>query len=587
MGKDKGDGNWAVNKRQLWAMRDGPQGRAFMCAADYTAASKTLETTGQNYGELAIDRSSSVQVVDRKAFPRHYHLYNIDDTKGLTFWEYLDPAASAASIKAGGRAVGYGVGVKETMAEFDENRRSQAKEETGAGLSIGAWSAPRSRLSKEQKKEAEVGVAASAEAKTAKRERAAAAARAVKESQHQNDVDVCDICATRFLSAGGLARHRNSGCGKRTSTIEKEKRKARRSVVRRLEAMDELVIDGNRQCIKDLALVMLGLSVPKSTAAVARDHGGRGAGARLGVGRGGRAAAAARAVKESQHQNDVVVCGICATRFLSAGGLARHPNSGCGKRTTTIEKEKRKARREHGAQLEDMDELVIEGNRQRIRDLALVTVDLSAPESTAAAVGIEVEDDGGSLVITAVAGLALGSGLVGGGLRGEVEDNGGSLVITAVAGLALGSGLVGEGFVAVSVGGDPASADSIPTELAAGQKATFVFRRPLPHIPFHGSARETIHKEPRFVMPREVEEWLREHAYDHDLGRDKMRPYVAYAALKAYFSGCLRNDTKTAVYLDMTKSRGGSRNRKKKKRTEQKTDEAHSGQDGGILRQGH
>ena len=49
-------------------MRDGPQGRAFMCAADYTAASKTLETTGKNYGELVIDRSSSVQVVDRKAF---------------------------------------------------------------------------------------------------------------------------------------------------------------------------------------------------------------------------------------------------------------------------------------------------------------------------------------------------------------------------------------------------------------------------------------------------------------------------------------------------------------------------------------
>ena len=29
-----------------------------------------------------------------------------------------------------------------------------------------------------------------------------------------------------------------------------------------------------------------------------------------------------------------------------------------------------------------------------------------------------------------------------------------------------------------------------------------------------------------------------------------MRPYVAYAALKAHFGGCLRNDTKTAMYLE-------------------------------------
>ena len=50
------------------------------------------------------------------------------------------------------------------------------------------------------------------------------------------------------------------------------------------------------------------------------------------------------------------------------------------------------------------------------------------------------------------------------------------------------------------------------------------------------------------MMPREVEEWPREKAYDHDLGRDKMRSNVAYAALKAHFCGCLRNDTKKAMH---------------------------------------
>ena len=86
-----------------------------------------------------------------------------------------------------------------------------------------------------------------------------------------------------------------------------------------------------------------------------------------------------------------------------------------------------------------------------------------------------------------------------------------------------------------------------------------------------------IHKEPRFVMPREVEEWLREHAYDHDLGRDKMRPYVAYAALKAHFSGCLRNDTKTAVYLErdqvakwIAEQKKEEKNRRRMKRAAEK-----------------
>ena len=118
-------------------------------------------------------------------------------------------------------------------------------------------------------------------------------------------------------------------------------------------------------------------------------------------------------MKESQHQSDLDVCDLCGTRFLSAGSLARHRNSWCGKRTSTTEKERRKAMRGVVRSPGAMNELAIDGNRQRIKDLALVTVDLSATESTAAAVGIEVEADGGGLVITAVAGLALGSGLVG------------------------------------------------------------------------------------------------------------------------------------------------------------------------------
>ena len=139
---------------------------------------------------------------------------------------------------------------------------------------------------------------------------------------------------------------------------------------------------------------------------------------------------------ESQYHNDVDVCEICHTRFLSAGGLAKHRSRGCGKRTTVIEKEKRRARRSVLCRLEAMDDLAIEVNKQRIEGLAEVTVTLSAPGTIAAAVGIEVEE----------------------------EEEGGRLVITAVSGLALDSGLVGEAFVVESVGGQaPASADSVPS----------------------------------------------------------------------------------------------------------------------------
>ena len=105
--------------------------------------------------------AEGAEVAEADAHTTNKKFMRLQDDLSAT-QEQIDPAASAASIKAGGRAVGYGVGVTGTMAEFNENRRSQAKKETGAGLSIGAWSAPRSRLSKKQKKEAEVCVAASA-----------------------------------------------------------------------------------------------------------------------------------------------------------------------------------------------------------------------------------------------------------------------------------------------------------------------------------------------------------------------------------------------------------------------------------------
>ena len=79
----------------------------------------------------------------------------------MTYWEYLDPAASEESILATGRAVGYGPGIKEGLEEFDKARRSPASEKAGATFSFAdgdssssAFSAPKPRLSRGQKEEA-------------------------------------------------------------------------------------------------------------------------------------------------------------------------------------------------------------------------------------------------------------------------------------------------------------------------------------------------------------------------------------------------------------------------------------------------
>ena len=128
--------------------------------------------------------------------------------------------------------MGYGPGVAETSAKFEEERRSQAEQSTGAVLEMGGWGAPRERFSKEQKAAAAAVSVAKAEAKKATQVAAEEKARAQREAEYRHDVDVCELCDMRFLSAGGIAKHRLGGCGKRTSTIEKEKHQHERRSTR-------------------------------------------------------------------------------------------------------------------------------------------------------------------------------------------------------------------------------------------------------------------------------------------------------------------------------------------------------------------
>ena len=122
------------------------------------------------------------------------------------------------------------------------------------------------------------------------------------------------------------------------------------------------------------------------------------------------------------------------------------------------------------------------------------------------------------------------------------------------------------------------AAGSLSGEIGAGRKLEVTFRRPSPPIPFHGSERETIHKEPRFVMLPEQLGWLKQSAFDHSTGEALMRPVVAYQAMKVHFRNRLRQDTKTPMWLEkhqiakwLAEQKKEEKEKRKRERTSEKT----------------
>ena len=405
MGKDEGDGNGAVIKKQIFSKRS----QGVQSASNLMDICRDLTVPAQTFVELNVNRSNDKQVIGRESFPRHYHLHTVALTS-ITYWEYLDPAASAVSIKETGRAVGYGPGVTEALTEFNKKRRSQNAREKGATLSSASsegitFAPPKARPSRDEKATAAVAAGADKQAAEKKREENEAAELAVVESQYRRDIDVCPRCGVRFLSPGGFSRHHEAGCGKRTTHDMREQKRAQRSVAQRLSVMDDLAIS----------------------------------------------------------QNQV-----------------------------------------------------------RVRDLAVVKVILTAPNGQSAPIGIELEEEEGRFFVASVSGQALEAVFV----------KKGYLVVS-----------IGDGLISVTK-------DALSGVLGAGSKLALTFRRPSPPIPFHGMAREIIHKEPRFVMhPRQLG-WLKEKAYDHEQGRDRLRPHVAFETMQYDFRNMLRMDTKTPLWLE-------------------------------------
>ena len=235
------------------------------------------------------------------------------------------------------------------------------------------------------------------------------------------------------------------------------------------------------------------------------------------------AVAEEHALSESQYLGDIDVCPRCGVRFLTAGGFARHHAGNCFKYTTNRVRESRRKLRCVASLLVVLDELRIAEEQKRLDKLALVTVTLHA-KTAGALVGIVLDK----------------------------EETGGALVVSEVGGLALESARVAVGFVLVRIGGgEVATEGALPRELSAGQKLELTFRRPRPVIPARGAARETIHKEPRFVLHAEQEAYLVEVVLQPLLrGEQPPRPIVVFLSMKSKFGNKMRMDTRTPMWLE-------------------------------------
>lgn len=73
-------------------------------------------------------------------------------------------------------------------------------------------------------------------------------------------------------------------------------------------------------------------------------------------------------------------------------------------------------------------------------------------------------------------------------------------------------------------------------------------KRPQPDISFHGIARKGIHSAPRFTFHDRQMRWLEENVFQEN--RALARPSSAWDSMKAFFSGKMRADTMTPMWLE-------------------------------------
>ena len=158
----------------------------------------------------------------------------------------------------------------------------------------------------------------------------------------------------------------------------------------------------------------------------------------------------------------------------------------------------------------------------RIAELGTVRVALHS--SSAAPLGLGMEQQGDSFVVSSVSGLALATAQVSVGFE--------------VAGVCFGNG---EDMRL------PEGPGELSTVLGAGRTVEVELRRPEPPIPYHGAARKGIHKQTRVKMAAGQLAWLKANVFYGGVARMHAAP--AWVAMKAAFADQIRIDTMTPMWL--------------------------------------
>ena len=274
MGKDEGDANAGVIKGLFASKLD--EGHDLECAGDLFRHATGFKVKGERYGILKVDRRYERRVSGRVSMPHisNYGLWTLDEST-ITFYESLDVASSRESMLRGGKAVGFGEGVKLTIAEFNMKHSTQLSV-TGATLDLTDDSNVKQRRSREEKFSARNAQEQKKASKALAIQDKAAAASSAAEAHFNGAVEQCPRCEKRFLTPGWYSRHKVTFCPKRSEIREARKRARRIDVI--LHLHDERVLQDHKErldrlrdvCVRLSGSGRIGLSVNPHSRAVVR-----------------------------------------------------------------------------------------------------------------------------------------------------------------------------------------------------------------------------------------------------------------------------------------------------------------------------
>ena len=237
-------------------------------ANDYHQQLSSSNIPGNSYFRLVVDRSKGGGGAKNRDSTKRGHLvFAVTQDDQVKQWELLDPQASRESIRRGGQAVGYGPGISEPLATWNQEQRSHRKATgvtvlTTDGATTTTHTAnPKQRLSRDERAKAEHTRTAKRVAKEAKRKAAGDAAAELAQSQDRNETMRCGRCDVVFMADGWFKKHLVTCHSDHKGEFQKQRRRRQVSLI--LQGLDELRVQEHKARKTNLRSVVVTLSPAK------------------------------------------------------------------------------------------------------------------------------------------------------------------------------------------------------------------------------------------------------------------------------------------------------------------------------------